>query len=487
MKPIAIATRLPLLLGALLLSWSCNPPKSGGPDGDDTQRRIVILYTNDEHGWMEATETTGGAAGMRGLWEATDGLVDDGPYLILSGGDMWTGPAISTWFEGESMVDAMNAMGYAAAAIGNHEFDFKVEGLQARMAQSDFPFLSANIRLRTDGSVPGFITPYVIVAVNEVQVGLIGLTTTSSYTSTAPANVVDFDFIDYGQALAEYVPLAIADGAELLIAVGHICESEMRALAVEAAALGVHIVTGGHCHELVADEVEGVIILEGGSHLQTYAKADIQFDRETGTIVSAEYGTFENSGGTPDPAVAEVVATWRTALGSVLSGEIGYTEQGIERYSAPMHNMVIDSWLWALPSADIAFTNTGGIRQSIDAGAITKETIVGLLPFANDILELELTGEQITDSSYRYLIGAGIRRIGGYYHMDGSPLVLDSVYTVLTTDYLYSVPTYSFQEHDPEPIVTGQNYRQPVIDWLMSVGTSPSDPLENHLDYSPRQ
>ena len=87
------------------------------------------MYTNDEHGLMEATESSGGAAGLMGLWREQEGYSENGPYLILSGGDMWTGPAISTWFKGESMVNVMNGMQYDAAAIGNHEFDFKIEGL----------------------------------------------------------------------------------------------------------------------------------------------------------------------------------------------------------------------------------------------------------------------------------------------------------------------------------------------------------------------
>ncbi|MEE9466403.1 MAG: bifunctional UDP-sugar hydrolase/5'-nucleotidase, partial [Candidatus Neomarinimicrobiota bacterium] len=458
---------------------------SSGSDIAD-QSRIVILYTNDEHGWMEPTESTGGAAGLLGLLEEVEGLSANGPYLILSGGDMWTGPAISTWFEGESMVEVMNVMGYRAAAIGNHEFDFTLDSLKARMAQSDFPLLSANIRLRADGSIPDYITPYVIKTVNDVRVGLIGLTTTSAYTSTAPVNVVDLDFIDYSQALSEYVPQAIAAGGELIIVVGHICEYEMRALAATAAALGVHILTGGHCNDLVAAEVDGVIILEGGSHLQTYARADIQFDRETGSILSAKLGTFENTGGTPDMGVTAVIAPWREALDAVLSDEIGYTGNGINRYSQEMRNMVTDSWLWAFPAADIALTNAGGIRQSINQGSITKETIVGLLPFVNDILKLELTGEQIT-TSYGSLIGGGIIRLNGYFHMDGSPIVADSVYSILTIDYLYSRPDYNFQFDDPDPIVMGVNYRQPVMDWIDSLDTTPADPLENYLDYTRRQ
>lgn len=58
-------------------------------------RELVILYTNDEHGWIEATDEGGGAAGLAGLWRDQEGYVPDGNTLILSGGDTWTGPSCS--------------------------------------------------------------------------------------------------------------------------------------------------------------------------------------------------------------------------------------------------------------------------------------------------------------------------------------------------------------------------------------------------------
>lgn len=119
---------------------------------------------------------------------------------------MWTGPAISTWFQGQSMAEVMNAMGYDAAAVGNHEFDFGLEMLKARAAESEFPFLSANIRYKADGTTPVAIRPYTIITVNEIQVGIIGLTTRSTPTTTNPVNVAQFDFVDYETALREVVP-----------------------------------------------------------------------------------------------------------------------------------------------------------------------------------------------------------------------------------------------------------------------------------------
>ena len=207
---------------------------------------LTILYTNDEHGWISETDDTDGAAKLMGVWRDVEGYTENSSFLILSGGDNWTGPAISTWFQGESTVETMNAMGYSAAAIGNHEFDFQVAGLQERVAQANFPYLSANIRLKSNDSIPDFAEPYVVIEVNDILVGIIGLTTQSASYTTFPTYVEDFNFIAYNQALQEYVPQIWAEGVEVILCVAHICKNEMMGLVLQAKDLGISMIGGGH-------------------------------------------------------------------------------------------------------------------------------------------------------------------------------------------------------------------------------------------------
>ena len=90
------------ILAVALIFLGCqkksNPVNPNPPD--EQVHQLVILYTNDEHGWMEATDAHGGAAGMMALWKEKENFSDQDPFLVLSGGDMWTGPAISTWTKG---------------------------------------------------------------------------------------------------------------------------------------------------------------------------------------------------------------------------------------------------------------------------------------------------------------------------------------------------------------------------------------------------
>ncbi len=456
-------------------------------DSKSGKAHIVILYTNDEHGWMEANSNADGAAGMFGLWKEKEGYTEDGNYLVLSGGDMWTGPAISTWFEGESMVDVMNAMHYDAAAIGNHEFDFKIEGLRKRLAQSKFPYISANIREKISGEIPDFVVPYIIKEIDGIKIGIIGLTTTSTPLSTFPDNVVDYDFIPYLDALNEVVPEAKKDGAEFLILDGHICSYEMKKLAPEAKRLNISLITGGHCHELYSDTLNSVTMVEAGSFMQSYAKIELTIDRKTNEILSIQPSLEYNKDvATPDTAIASIVSSWKENLNTYLSEVIGYADVKIARNSDAMYNMITDSWLITFPEADVSLTNKGGIRQDIAQGDISLESMVGLLPFSNSLIKVKMTGEELKDGIGNLVFG-GMTMTNGYKLSNGTAIYDDSVYQIITTDYLYSRPDYSFQHVDSNPVRTSLHYRQPVIDWIKSLHTSADKPLNSFLDYTPRR
>jgi 2',3'-cyclic-nucleotide 2'-phosphodiesterase (5'-nucleotidase family) len=473
------------LVFLLLLLGACdsNPSSTEQPE----TRTLVFLTTNDEHGWIEESEETDGAARLMGLWRSAEGYDEDGDFLILSAGDNWTGPAISTWFEGESTVEVMNAMGYSASAIGNHEFDFTVDVLRERITQADFPYLAANIRTEGTGAVPDFATPFIIKNVNGIRVGVVGLASRSTPWTTFPTYVEDYEFTAYDLALEESVPQAWNAGADLVVVVGHICRDEILDLLPTIQALGVSAVAGGHCHEFMGEVRDGVALVIGGWRFDAYGRVELGFDPEERRVTSVGGSFRMNTGGTPDPAVQSIVTTWQQAAEAELSEVIGYAEATIPDESPALYNLIMDSWLFEYPTADIAMTNAGGVRQGIPAGDISLGTIVGVLPFQNNLVALELTGSEVVACLKSSTLVAGMTTTGGYRHADGTFLKMDSTYHVLTTDYLYALDGYDFDVYDPTPYPTGIVYFQPTADYIESLETSPSNPLDDYLDHTPRR
>ncbi len=454
-------------------------------NGDNELKELTILYTSDEHGWLEPGDNFGGAPGMVALWKNNENYTKDGDLLILSGGDMWTGPAISTWFQGESMAEIMNAMGYDAAAIGNHEFDFQDSLLLVRAKNSKFPFLAANIIETSTGNIPKFATPYIIKEVNGLKIGIIGLASISTSFTTFPDYVKDYSFLPYENAIKEIVPQVKDDGAEILIVLGHICPNEMRTISKTASKLGISFILGGHCHEQYNTLSNGVRLVEPGANLNLYAKIIIHYNESENKVIESIVSFHENNEDEYDSEIQEIVNSWKGKADESLSEIIGYVETEIEDETIEIYNLVTDSWFYTFPDVDITFTNTGGIRQSIPHGDITIETIVGVLPFNNSILQLELSGSQVITCS-KDLVFGGMTSVGGYYLSDGREVHPDSIYDVLTTDYLYSRSDILFNQYDTTPYNTSVHYRQPLIDWLKSINTSVSNPLDNYLDFTKR-
>jgi 2',3'-cyclic-nucleotide 2'-phosphodiesterase (5'-nucleotidase family) len=378
----------------------------------------------------------------------------------------------------------MNEMGYAAAAVGNHEFDFGLEALTARARESTFPSLSANIRYRSNGQTPTDlgIQPYIIIEANGIQVGLIGLTTTSTPRTTNPVYVTEFEFLDYETALREVVPQVKAAGAELILVPGHVCQEELIALAEAIPDLGVHMLGGGHCNELFAEQINDIVLLEGGFHFTSYATATFEFDTASDTVISTDYGINFNTGSTADSQVEEVVMMWRDEADVELEEVIGFTETGIDRRSPEMEALIPESWLANYP-ADVAVTNLGGIRAGIPPGDITLGDIIGVMPFNNVLVEVMLTGEQLFTLIERSgLAIGGVYRVGVNWHLTATDeqILRDETYSVLVNDFMYAGgDDFSFlAQFDPEGYNTAIDWRQPVIDWILAQDSTANNPID---------
>jgi 2',3'-cyclic-nucleotide 2'-phosphodiesterase (5'-nucleotidase family) len=393
------------------------------------------------------------------------------------------------------MVDVMNAMGYDAAAIGNHEFDFGPEILRERIAQAEFPFLGANVEDAATGEVADVALPYVVQEVAlgeggpEIGVGIIGLASQRTPQTTMPTHVAELTFEGYAETLGRIVPEVRADGADVLVLVTHLCSPEMTALVPVAAELDIAMIGGGHCHERFAEVDQGIALVQAGWRMEAYGRVNLSLDTSTGVVSSAVVEIVPNPNDAGDPEIEAVVTRWEAELGDALLVTIGYIEDGLAKGSNAMMNLVMDAWLEAYP-ADVALCNPGSFRQQLDPGDITLADVVGVLPFNNVLVDATLTGQQVIAS---YVHGsrrpavAGLARQGQRYTINGEPLDPAGEYHVLINDFMYAGGDgYAFADYDPEAYVTGIDWRQPVIDWITARKTSSDAPLEAHLDTAAR-
>lgn len=451
----------------------------------DSVREVTVLYTNDEHGWMEGMEDGQSAANLYALWQEREGFTADGPFLVLSGGDNWTGPAISTWTEGESMVEVMNAMDYDASAVGNHEFDFGLAAFAERAAEATYPYLSSNTRWRENNAVPDNIgiLPYTIKTVNDISFGIIGLTTLDTPTTTNPLNVAELDFIDYEQALRETVPAVRNNDVDLLLVIAHVCIDELEPLIRATQDLDIAMMGAGHCNELAARRIRDTVLLGGGFHFTSYAKVSFTYDTANDRLLRSRFATNESAFDEEAPAIASLVSRWSEQTEEILSEPVAWLASPVARRSEKLEQAVVNSWLLADSTADVAITNAGGIRIDLPAGEINVGTVLALMPFDNTIIAVNISGavlREALENGARPVVGGLQRRGDGWVlSRSGQPLSDSDSYRVLVNSFMYAGGDgYTMlPEADPDGFDTGINYRQPFQDWLQSQGSSASNPF----------
>lgn len=479
---------LSMLLAALaltLLAGACGPlPETLFARQSERVRRLVILYTNDEHGWIEPSQETGGAAGMLERWRRDHGYKGGDPFLVLSGGDMWTGPAISTLHEGRSTTDVMNLMGYQAAAIGNHDFDFGTDALRARAEQAEFPFVSANLLDRQTGTPPGFAEPFVLQDVNGIRVGIVGLSTVETPVDTRPSYVQGLRLRPYEQALLEILPQIQQQQVDLILLIGHICHRELEGIVDVAQQYHIPLLGGGHCHEEHNRQLDGVRLIESGFSMRGYVKTELYLDLAAKRVVAQETQVLHNPPGPGAPEIEARVDHWREQLDPSYLEMIGYAAQPIDRRSERMDTLLTQAWLRAVPDAQVAMASRRYVAQSLPAGEITPASIVGVLPVPNELFRIQLSGEQLqqTINSRNPVLGGLVRSEEGLRFPGGPALDPAASYEVVLPDVIYyGANYYEVQNVDPTPVETGLDWVQPVVDYLRELESSRQRPLDQLL------
>ncbi|MHA1169656.1 MAG: bifunctional metallophosphatase/5'-nucleotidase, partial [Candidatus Hodarchaeales archaeon] len=381
----------------------------------------------------------------------------------------------------------MNAMGFDAACIGNHEFDYGVVWMQKRKMLADFPLLSCNIVDVGTDNLANFTVPYVIQNHSGINVGIVGLTTTSTYTSSHPKVTQDFDFLDYEQSLRNYVPVVKADGADIIIVLAHVPPSSLVSLASDVNDLGISVFLGGHSGSPTVDQVGSSIIAMASHKAKQYAKIILTVDKESKEVVSSNGTLIDNLYGevTDDPAIQTVVDYWNDRVNA--SEIITWTSRDSFDYGSESEigNLITDSFLYYFNNSySFGIANRGGgFRDYFRQGDISIADVVSVVPFENNLLSCNLTGQQLNDLIEKYQGGlafSGIRfgnsTLSSFYVLNPEEQYFEKIqpaktYTGLILDYVWWV----YFKNDFPTIDTGVHYRDAVIKYFRVL-----DDLSNH-------
>jgi 5'-nucleotidase len=411
---------------------------------------LSIVGTSDLHGVASPRNGIGGLSLLAGYVDnlraarASDG----GAVLLIDSGDTFQGDVESNLSEGALIVDAYNAMGYAAEAIGNHDFDFgsvdspaarQMPGdprgaIKARAAQARYPFLAANVIDESTGRPVEWpnVRPSVLVDAAGIKVGIVGVMTIDALRSTLAANVQGLRIAPLGPAIAANAAKLRAAGADLVVVAAHAggrcerfdqpadlssCQSESEIFRVARSLPHglVDVIAAGHTHGGLGHQVEGIGIIQPVSRGQSFGRVDLVLDRRTRRVVRMQPfaphrivpSEYEGKAVTTDPAIVRAMAATLQRVHDLQATPLGVSLDApiprVGSVGSPLGNVLAEALRAAVPGADVAAINNAGrgLWADLPEGPVTFGRLYAVFPFDNRIARITLSGAELA----RWLTG----------------------------------------------------------------------------------
>ncbi len=426
---------------------------------------LTLLHTNDTHSRLEPFPRDGelsagnqgpqqgGAARRKTLIDAI--RVGEPNVLLLDAGDNFQGTVFYNAWKGSAEIMALNALGYDAITLGNHEFDLgpaelgrAVRGEPVTIAGVAYPteklrppVVATNVDAAAEPTLQGLFARSVVLERGGERFGILGVVTEDVPAISSPGPHVRF--LDALASVQQEADRLQAMGINKLILLSHSGYSVDRAWAPHWR--GIDIIVSGHDHALLGDPatVETMAPGQGAQVKGPYPTVTAAADGAPVLIVSSyewgrwlgrlrvsfdEHGVVQQWTGQPmfvrgcafvlgaldcaqqsapeDPTVKAQVAAYRKPVDRFAYEVIGRSAlyfdggraPGLRTQEMPLGNLIADTVLSSASRSDravAALVNSGGLRAGLNAGDVTFENALAVLPFGNTLVVLDLKGEEL--------------------------------------------------------------------------------------------
>ena len=387
------------------------PPVAAAPAKKDSVV-LRVLSTNDLHGTLEPVPDAADSSIVLGGVAVLDAIMDSAAAhcrcatLRLDAGDMLQGTLASTIDHGRTMLAAAKAMGVAVATLGNHELDWGQDTLRARLRESPFPWVSANLFDSATGRRVTWVPPYQLVRVGNLRVAVVGYMTRSFKRVIKAENTAGLVVQSGATAIRGVLDSVRAQKPDVVILLAHeggacdgrSCRGEIFELAEELGPGAVDLIVSGHSHTLLADDAGSIPIIQARSNGRAVAMADFVRKPGGGWKVSVQTVPAVRDGVVPDAVLKKLVEDAHARSGRQIDRAVARLRAPMKR--APGEHALGDFVADAqrnVTRADLAIMNNGGVRADLASGTVTFGELFAVMPFDNKVAVLELTGAQVRE------------------------------------------------------------------------------------------
>ncbi len=361
-------------------------------------KKLTILHFNDVYEIeSRRQEPVGGVARFIQRLKA----VPEG--LVLFSGDALAPSIMSTVTKGEHMIKFLNMMNIKAACMGNHDFDFGVEHLEKMVAESNFPWMLSNVTDAKTGARMANGIESMIIVHEGIKIGLMGLIEEEWLATLATISRDEVNYVDYVDVGKRLNAELRAQGVDMVIALTHMRNPNDIRLAKEVPELD--LILGGHDHDVYSDTVNGVPLIKSGTDFRNFTNISVTLGAAgAGKRVACEWrleDVAESNEQHPEAAgmvkeycgeLAKAMEQVLGVLGTPLDAKFG----NIRTQETNCSNWIADT-VRLVTKADVSIINSGTLRADtiFPAGPFLTKDLFTLLPMLDDMMTIELTGEEL--------------------------------------------------------------------------------------------
>jgi 2',3'-cyclic-nucleotide 2'-phosphodiesterase (5'-nucleotidase family) len=386
--------------------------------GDDKTKTISIFHTTDLHGHILPTRTYGGMPDVGGFARCVTCIrqwrKESPDSLLLDIGDVYQGTAESLLNGGKLMIGLFNRLGYDAWTLGNHDFDWGPELLEANLNLSKSPVLTGNIERggKTPGSFEGAwqgVKPWVIKEVAGFRIALIGLVTPGLPYWLSPDTLGGVSATDPGESLKRSIAEARAAKADAIVVMGHMGWRKEDDFAnpvreILTANEGVDVFLAGHTHQDQPFwEIGGVLCTQASYHGINCGRVDLTFDTESRKLVQRRAFTLlMDKRFDLDPVVMELAQPDLKKADEQMARKLGVATQVIpgSGRNSRLAQLFCEFFSEALQRnhtpVDGVFHGTFGTGD-IPVGEITVADCWKMLPYENLLTIAEVSAAELIE------------------------------------------------------------------------------------------
>jgi 2',3'-cyclic-nucleotide 2'-phosphodiesterase (5'-nucleotidase family) len=420
---------------------------SGSSSGTSALPSSVTIYSlNDLHGSLRENED-GGELGVARLSYAIhhDADYDPSTSLILCGGDSWQGGYLS--YMDKSLTDkCLSDLGVEAMTIGNHEFDWGWQTIEAQSKVSPYPYLACNI-LDYSGNQATWCKPSTEITKGGIKYGVVGAIGADEASSIASGKMGDYSFSSSTTLVKNEVDKLYQDGCQIIVFLVHDAYDSTYTVSLgDTFSLeNDHVsgIFGGHSHQFNSEIVGNLPYVQGGSNSKGYCK--MKFSTKTGGLLAKSYVTasstdFSVSDAALDSRILNLIDTAVTQYQP--DQVLAHFDQDFRRYYElskfipTAMNSVVTKYGYTTTRTLLGLHNLSGIRSVIPAGDVTMDDLYKTSPFDNKIKIIE----NVRGSEISRVLGtvsdSNNTKYYAYATSDGTSFSTSTYYDVVTIDFV---------------------------------------------------